>query len=51
MPRDIAMGLELGFFRYLTKPIKINEFIETINTALEFAERAAGQSQHTAQTA
>jgi PAS domain S-box-containing protein len=38
MPRDIAMGMELGFFRYLTKPIKVKEFMETLNTALEFAE-------------
>ena len=24
MPRDIEKGLEAGFFRYLTKPIKVN---------------------------
>ena len=40
MPRDIAIGLELGFFRYLTKPIKVKEFMDTINEALELAERA-----------
>ncbi len=34
-PRDIARGLEAGFFRYLTKPIKVNEFMETLDTALE----------------
>ena len=39
MPRDIATGLELGFFRYLTKPIKVKEFMDTLNTALEFAEK------------
>jgi CheY-like chemotaxis protein len=38
MPRDIEMGLDAGFFRYLTKPIKIKEFMDTLNTALEFAE-------------
>jgi signal transduction histidine kinase/ActR/RegA family two-component response regulator len=38
MPRDIEMGLQAGFFRYLTKPIKIKEFMDTLNTALEFAE-------------
>jgi len=43
MPRDITLGLELGFFRYLTKPIKVKEFMDTLNTALEFAERGAGQ--------
>ena len=38
MPRDIEMGLNAGFFRYLTKPIKVNEFTDTLNAALEFAE-------------
>jgi CheY-like chemotaxis protein len=37
-PRDIEMGLKMGFFRYLTKPIKINEFLETLNAALEDQE-------------
>jgi PAS domain S-box-containing protein len=39
MPRDIEKGLEAGFFRYLTKPMKVNEFLETLNLALEFAEK------------
>ena len=38
MPRDIKKGLDLGFFRYLTKPIKINEFMDALEEALEFAE-------------
>ncbi len=37
MPRDIERGLDAGFFRYLTKPIKIHEFTETLNEALTFA--------------
>jgi len=37
MPRDIEMGLEAGFFRYLTKPIKVAEFMDTIDEALEQA--------------
>jgi CheY-like chemotaxis protein len=45
MPRDIEKGLQAGFFRYLTKPIKINEFIDTLEVALEFAEQAAGQAK------
>ena len=44
MPRDIATGLETGFFRYLTKPIKVNIFMDTLNEALEFAERTPRQS-------
>jgi PAS domain S-box-containing protein len=39
MYRDIEKGLEMGFFRYLTKPIKVKEFMDTLNLALEFAER------------
>jgi PAS domain S-box-containing protein len=38
MPRDIEKGLEAGFFRYLTKPIKVNEFMEALDSALELAE-------------
>jgi len=38
MPRDIEKGLEAGFFRYLTKPIKVNEFMEALDRALERAE-------------
>jgi signal transduction histidine kinase/ActR/RegA family two-component response regulator len=38
MPRDIEKGLEAGFFRYLTKPIKVNEFMETLDVALTFAK-------------
>jgi PAS domain S-box-containing protein len=39
MPRDIKKGLESGFFRYLTKPIKVNELMDTLSVALEFADR------------
>jgi CheY-like chemotaxis protein/anti-sigma regulatory factor (Ser/Thr protein kinase) len=38
VPRDIERGLEAGFFRYLTKPIKVNEFMNTLEVALKFAE-------------
>ena len=38
MPRDIEKGMEAGFFRYLTKPIKVNEFMATLDLALEFSE-------------
>jgi PAS domain S-box-containing protein len=45
MPRDIAKALEAGFFRYLTKPIKVEEFMETLNAALEFAEKGTAQKK------
>jgi signal transduction histidine kinase/ActR/RegA family two-component response regulator len=38
MPRDIQKGLEAGFFRYLTKPIKVNEFMQALDGALELAD-------------
>ena len=41
MPRDIEKGLEAGFFRYLTKPIKVDEFMNTVDLALKFAETHA----------
>jgi len=39
MPRDIAKGLEVGFFRYLTKPIRVNELMETLNVAMDSVTR------------
>jgi PAS domain S-box-containing protein len=48
MPGDIEKGLAAGFFRYLTKPIKVKEFMDTLDNALELAkdraERAALRS-------
>jgi PAS domain S-box-containing protein len=44
IPRDIERGLEAGFFRYLTKPIKVTEFLETLDVALEFAEQETSHS-------
>jgi PAS domain S-box-containing protein len=41
MPSDIEKGLAAGFFRYLTKPIKFNEFMDTLDSALLFANRQA----------
>ncbi|MFC3106397.1 hybrid sensor histidine kinase/response regulator [Undibacterium arcticum] len=38
MPRDIAKGMKAGFFRYVTKPIKLDEFMDALNLALEFAQ-------------
>ena len=45
MPRDIEKGLQAGFFRYLTKPIKVNEFMHTLDAALEFARQEAGHAK------
>jgi|GEM_PF-1299977 len=34
-PSDIERGLEAGFFRYVTKPLDVNEFLAAIESALE----------------
>jgi DNA-binding response OmpR family regulator len=39
MARDLEKGLEAGFFRYLTKPIKVKEFMDTLDVALEQANK------------
>jgi CheY-like chemotaxis protein len=39
---DVTKGLEAGFFRYLTKPINVTEFMATIDEALEQATTALG---------
>ena len=43
LPRDIQSSLEAGFFRYLTKPIKVKEFTDTLNAALALAEEVSHQ--------
>jgi signal transduction histidine kinase/ActR/RegA family two-component response regulator len=37
MPRDIEKGEEAGFFRYLTKPINVAQFMDALDLALAFA--------------
>jgi CheY-like chemotaxis protein len=39
MPHDIKKGLEAGFLCYLTKPIKVDEFMAALDKALELAEK------------
>ena len=50
IPRDIERGLEAGFFRYLTKPIKVAEFMDTLDVALKFAKtdtrRGVSEAKH-----
>jgi CheY-like chemotaxis protein len=38
MPRDIEKGLAAGFCGYIIKPIKIDEFMSTLDDALEFSK-------------
>jgi signal transduction histidine kinase/AmiR/NasT family two-component response regulator len=47
IPRDIETGLAAGFFRYLTKPIRVNEFMDTLDVALKFAKAKSARTDMT----
>jgi len=38
-PGDIERGLQAGFFDYITKPIKVTQFMDSINNALAAAQQ------------
>ena len=44
VPRDIEKGLEAGFFSYLTKPIKVNQFMDALDVALKHSQAASGRA-------
>ncbi len=41
LPHDIETSLEAGFFNYLTKPIKVNQFMDALDAALKFSQTTA----------
>jgi PAS domain S-box-containing protein len=45
MRHDIRRGMQAGFFQYLTKPIRIDEFTATLNAALASAATADREPQ------
>jgi len=42
MPRDVARGLEAGFFRYLTKPVRAPDLFDAIAEGIEEADSRSG---------
>ena len=40
VPHDIERGREAGFFNYITKPIKVGEFMDALDEALKFSKAA-----------
>ena len=44
-PINVESGLEAGFFRYLTKPVQFNEFMNTLDLALAHAEKHAARKE------
>jgi CheY-like chemotaxis protein len=47
VPSEIRKGLDAGFFRYLTKPIMVGEFMDTLDVALKYSVAGAGSSGKT----
>jgi PAS domain S-box-containing protein len=35
MPKDVQAGMDAGFFRYITKPIRIEELLDAVHAALQ----------------
>ena len=48
IPSDINKGLAAGFYRYLTKPIKIDVFMATLDAALQLATAHSDMPANTA---
>ncbi|WP_296494981.1 ATP-binding protein [Rhodoferax sp.] len=40
MPRDVDKGLIAGFYRYITKPIKVDEFLQALDEGLAMGVKA-----------
>ncbi len=38
LPHDVEKGLAAGFFDYLIKPIRVNQFMDALDIALKFAK-------------
>jgi PAS domain S-box-containing protein len=43
VPHDIEKALQAGFFDYLTKPIKVRQFMDTLDVALDIAQTTANR--------
>jgi CheY-like chemotaxis protein len=38
VPRDIAKALDAGFFSYITKPIKVGQFMDALDVAMTHSQ-------------
>ena len=43
MRQDIEKALEAGFFDYITKPIKVDRFMDVLDAALDYAQTTAAR--------
>jgi len=39
VPNDVEKGLQAGFFNYLTKPIRVERFMDALDVALKFSNK------------
>jgi len=44
VPRDIAKALDAGFFSYITKPIKVEHFMETLDVAMKHSQATSARA-------
>lgn len=44
MPSDVQQGISAGFFRYITKPLRITEFMTALDEALTVSVRDSARS-------
>jgi signal transduction histidine kinase/AmiR/NasT family two-component response regulator len=49
VPRDIARALQAGFLSYITKPIKVDQFMDALDVALTIAQTASSLTINTAE--
>ncbi len=50
IPRDVERALAAGFFNYLTKPIKVDKFMEALDAALAFVQTNQAKPEEKEQT-
>jgi len=50
LPADIIKSMEAGFFNYITKPIKLDEFMAALDAALEFSNSKSSDAAVQAST-
>lgn len=50
IPHDIEKGLKAGFFRYLTKPINVDELLGTLDVALAFSKSQKNRNKNEVET-
>jgi signal transduction histidine kinase/ActR/RegA family two-component response regulator len=43
VPRDVERSLQAGFFNYLTKPIRVQPFMDALDVALKFSSTVAAR--------